>query len=297
MGQDEYEPDLDFADEDVEQDEADFDEEGEPLDLESDLEDEEPESKGVDKYGRPQPLKPWMAQLPDRFKADERLAAFDSFGELAESWESLQARVLELEEAQGEQPEQPEGAPEIPATPEDYQVEVPRAPAFMSQPHYLQMRTGLKAYLEGTAGEIREIAHELKLPNAVAQRIVELFAAKHYEAVRASVEHQKDLQAKGLEILKKDWRGDFESNQELARRAVATFGGPEIVKELAGGGFANNPGLIKLFANIGRAIGEDTLVPARGRPTAETAGSSGSAGPDLAALKKRYPSMAKGVGG
>ena len=46
-------------------------------------------------------------------------------------------------------------------------------------------------------------------------------------------------------------------NVEFAQRAIRTFGNDQLIKYLNESGEGDNPQLIKLFANIGKQLGED----------------------------------------
>lgn len=49
----------------------------------------------------------------------------------------------------------------------------------------------------------------------------------------------------------------FAANAELSRRVVEKFATPEFAKILNDSGYGNHPELVRVFARIGRAIGED----------------------------------------
>ena len=65
--------------------------------------------------------------------------------------------------------------------------------------------------------------------------------------------------------LDKEWGDDAETNIEYANRAAKAFGGEEFVeflqeKEADGVQLGNHPAYLRAFAEIGRRMGEDTLV-------------------------------------
>jgi hypothetical protein len=92
---------------------------------------------------------------------------------------------------------------------------------------------------------------------------------------------------KAVAALKAEWKGDFAANEDLAKRALRTFGGVPLAHQIAVEGFADSPTMLKIFRNIGAAMGEGHLVPGRPglSPDSAVSGSGEKARPDL---KKRY---------
>jgi len=247
----------------------------------------------------------WAAQLPDRFKKNPEklkdLLRHKNLGEVvdrlyaAEGQASQQqaaaaglqakltateARAAELEKGAGQPPE---------LKLEDYaKVSVPKLPTFMSQPAFEAYTEDLGAYLKATGEEIKALAHELKLPVSAAQSVLNLFAQKHLEAFKAGLDEQASRRTKGLEILKAEWKGDFTANEELAKRAIRTFGSGDVAAQVAYAGYANDPMMIKLWARVGAALGEGHLVPGRPGPSPEGARGAPSDPERAASLRKRY---------
>ncbi len=265
---------------------------------------------------------PWLAQAPDKYKKDPKFLkdllqgerAVKSWGDVLDrmySGEQLaaqhqaaaadlqakltaeQARAAELMKAGGQAP-----AP-APAEfkPEDYAKVAPgKLPGFMSEPAFEAYSKDLSAYLVNAAEEIRAAAMELKVSPAVAQRMVDLFAKRHVEAFKAGIEGQEEQRQKALDRLKREWKGDFAANEDLAARAIRTLGGAELAQEIAAAGFADHPLMIRIFCNIGKVIGEGHMVP--GRPAPSPAGAPGMSDRErqkAASNAKRYPTMRGGI--
>ena len=157
----------------------------------------------------------------------------------------------------------------------------------MQDPAFRAHNENLGAYLQEASEEIKTLAVELKLAPSVAQRVVELFARRQTEAFRVGMNDQLQRREKAVAALKAEWKGEFAANEELAKRALRTFGGVELAHEIAAAGFADHPAMVRIFCNIGKATGEGHLVPGRPGPSPE--GSvSGSGQPARPDLKKRY---------
>lgn len=108
-------------------------------------------------------------------------------------------------------------------------------------------------------GDLKSIAKELNLPQAQAQKIVDL-------GVRLQ---QKQAESWTAQIEK--WVGEVKSDKEIggdklpenlsiAKKAIDSFGNPQIKALLDSSGLGNNPDVIKMFVNIGKAISEDGFV-------------------------------------
>lgn len=145
-------------------------------------------------------------------------------------------------------------APDFPQTLDKYDIRLPAVPAFMRDPQYRQVVEDMGWYLANAAIELKVLAHEFHLSNTAAQKIVNHFVEKFTEAFRVGEEYRLEQRAKTLAVLKKEWKGDFAANEELARRAISRFGGVEMAQEIAEAGFADHPSMIKIFYGIGKAM-------------------------------------------
>lgn len=135
-------------------------------------------------------------------------------------------------------------------------------------------------------GNFKGVAKELGLDSAKAQKLFDLH-------VGAVAESQKQIAA-GWEKQVADWetaaRADkeyggasFDSNLEIARRAVERLGGPGLRQFLAESGMGNNPELIRFAVRAGKAISEDSI--------GGDAGSAPKNADPEAAYRAMYPSM------
>jgi hypothetical protein len=131
---------------------------------------------------------------------------------------------------------------------------------------------------KAAADEFSTIAKELKLDQERAQKLADV-AAKMQQR---QVENHAKLVQSWVEQVKadKDIGGDkLDENLGIARKALDTFGTPELRDILNATGFGNNPEVIRAFYKMGKAISEDGFV--KGSPSGgET---------DLA--KRMFPTM------
>lgn len=134
---------------------------------------------------------------------------------------------------------------------------------------------------KAAADEFSTIAKELKLPQEAAQKVADIAvkmqqrqAERHIETVKGWVEQCKT---------DKEFGGDnLERNLSVARKAIDTFGSPELKALLNQYGLGSHPELVRFAFKAGKAIDSDKFVPSGTR----------SATPESTSLEKRlYPDM------
>jgi antitoxin component HigA of HigAB toxin-antitoxin module len=161
------------------------------------------------------------------------------------------------------------------ATTQPAETKAPEAAA--PESYEFKMPDGVQ--LDKTAAdEFTAIAKELKLDQAMAQKVADVGTKM---AQRQITDHAKRVET-WLEEAKtdKEFGGDnFTENVAVARKALDTFGTPELKEILDGSGFGNHPAVIRAFYKIGKAISEDGFV-------------KGSAkGPETDVAKRMFPTM------
>jgi len=122
----------------------------------------------------------------------------------------------------------------------------------------LQMPEGVELD-KAAADEFTTIAKELKLDQAAAQKLADI-AAKQ---AQRQVDAHTALVESWVEQVKtdKDIGGDkLDENLSIARKALDTFGTPELRDVLNASGLGNHPAVIKAFVKAGKAISEDKFV-------------------------------------
>lgn len=141
----------------------------------------------------------------------------------------------------------------------------------------LQMPEGIELD-KASADEFTTIAKELKLDQAAAQKLADIAAKQAQRQVEA---HTKLVES-WVESVKadKDIGGDkLEENLGIARKALDTFGTPELRDVLNASGLGNHPEVIRAFVKAGKAISEDKFVA--GAPK----------GSDTDPARKLFPNM------
>lgn len=156
----------------------------------------------------------------------------------------------------------------------------PAQPQPTPEPDYtFEMPEGIELDKSG-AEEFTAIAKELKLPPDAAKKLVGL----EVKRIQAQQEAHTKLVESWAEQVKADKELGGEKLQEnlaVARKAIDTFGTPELKDLLNTTGMGNHPEVVKLAYKIGKAISEDGFV--RGQPKGAATES------DLA--KSLFPSM------
>ncbi len=110
-------------------------------------------------------------------------------------------------------------------------------------------------------GNFSEIAKELNLTQEAAQKLVETMGPKIAERQLAQVEAIRNEWAQQAQ-LDKEFGGDkLSENMSIAKKALDSFGTPELRTLLNESGLGNNPEVIRFMFRAGKAISEDTFVP------------------------------------
>lgn len=161
-----------------------------------------------------------------------------------------------------------EGKTAVPESPEAYQLPVPE---------------GQDAAF---ATEAAKWMHEAGVPAEQAQALATKwneYAAAQQQAADLAREQQGEAD---LATLRKEWGQQFDSNAELGRRAVRTFGveADAIEKISSALGDAET---LRLFSRIGKHLGEGTLTPEGG----DRGGAASPADPEAARAARMFPSM------
>lgn len=142
----------------------------------------------------------------------------------------------------------------------------------------LKMPDGVELDL-AAAEEFTAIAKELKLDQAAAQKLADVGA----KMAQRQAEAHAQLVETWTEQVKtdKDIGGDkLEENLGIARKAIDTFGSPELKALLNSTGLGNHPEVVKLAYKVGKAISEDRMVS--GAPKGNTTNDP---------AKKLFPNM------
>jgi hypothetical protein len=142
----------------------------------------------------------------------------------------------------------------------------------------LKMPDGVELDQAATT-EFTAIAKELKLDQAAAQKLADIGAKM--------AQRQADAHAQLVETWTEQVKTDKEiggdklaENLGVARKAIDTFGSPELKALLNSTGLGNHPEVVKLAFKVGKAISEDGFVS--GSPKGNTTNDP---------AKKLFPNM------
>ena len=111
-------------------------------------------------------------------------------------------------------------------------------------------------YDEARLTAFRQKAHELGITQKQAEGLFGWYNAD-VGAHFANTEKGKQAAISGL---KDEWGPTFDRNVSLAQRAVKEYGDETTKAMLDETGLGNDPRVIKLFARIGMALGEDKVI-------------------------------------
>ena len=214
-------------------------------------------SKGPDKPPEKSPDKPrwfgtWVGQAPDKYRKDE--AKLDDLLKHKNIGEVLDRMYAAEEKATFKPPESAEA----------YGFAEVEFPKELQSDDYKPYREAITAYFGEVDKVIQEMAHKNGWSKESAQEAQALFVKQVFEQEKAARGAFEKAKTDGLETLKKDWKGDFEPNVEVSRRAIETFGKDALVALFDELGVSNHPAVTKTFYEIGKAMGEGTLVPGTG---------------------------------
>lgn len=136
--------------------------------------------------------------------------------------------------------------------------------------------------LDGKAAEeFSAIAKELKLSQADAQRIADVASKMQQQQAETHVATVKGW-AEQCKTDKEFGGDNLEQNMSVARRAIDTFGSPELKALLNTSGMGNHPEVVRFAFKAGKAISEDSFVRSGSRaPTPE----------NLPLEQRLYPNM------
>ena len=141
--------------------------------------------------------------------------------------------------ADGVKPKDPEGAPE------KYEFQAPE---------------GTEAFDPQVLDAFSAVAKDLNLPQDQAQQILDkmtpVIQARQVEQLQAA--HDQWIQDAKAD---QEFGGEkLQENMAIAKKALDTFGSPELRTLLNQSGLGNHPELIRAFYRAGKAISEDRFV-------------------------------------
>lgn len=104
----------------------------------------------------------------------------------------------------------------------------------------------------------KESFHKLGLTSNQAKGVLDFYYDFLGKSATAALAARTKEMEDGTVKLKADWGDKFDANTALVKKAYGKFATPELEKYLIDTGLGNHPDLIKAFANIGKAMLEDS---------------------------------------
>lgn len=145
----------------------------------------------------------------------------------------------------------PDGEPPKPAgAPEKYEFVAPEG----------------KQYDSKMLGTYAEAARELNLPQDAAQKMLDKLAPAVQARQAEQLQAAREEWAAGTRADKEFGGAKLDENLATAKKALDTFGSPELRALLNESGLGNHPEVIRLFYRAGKSISEDRFVGGRASP-------------------------------
>lgn len=207
-------------------------------------------------------------QLASQAPANEPAPPGDATNENAQPG-GQESEQKPSDQGQEAQPKAPDAAPALPVSADDYKLTF--APETKVDTELL--------------GQFQKFAHANKIPLSEAQALASAYEKMVASRNQSATEAQSDAWLEQV-MNDPDFARDKDANIAALDRVMAVFGTAEAREELNRSGLGNNPALVKIMVNIGKALKEPEIV--RG------VGSSGAVEPDNEELIKDAWTAAKG---
>lgn len=227
----------------------------------------------------------WIEQLPEDMRGDESLYGHQKLGDFVKAHKALAAEREGSIKVPGENATDAERAAFLtalgrPESPDKYTFGKPEGlPEGL--PYSTESEQAFKTYF-----------HELGVPDKQAGALWTKYHEIAAQGFNAQQQAEKAATAKAIETLQSEWPGDnFKVNTELAHRAfMRTFDKPEQQAEaktfletakVGGIALGDHPVFLRVFAQIGKTISDDSANAGRG--------SAGRENSDEAKAASRFP--------
>lgn len=115
-------------------------------------------------------------------------------------------------------------------------------------------------YDENFEKVIRGIAFEAGISKAQLKTLTEAYNKYQVEQFGIITAELTKTYDEGQKALKVEWKEDYDTNLEVAKRACRELGGEDFIALLESNKLGNNPVFIKTFHNIGLKILNDTII-------------------------------------
>lgn len=108
-------------------------------------------------------------------------------------------------------------------------------------------------------GGFGEAAHAAGLSASQARALYQWYAKTAHDLLEADAGTKTAALDAGKEELQKEFGDALPKHLELAKNAMAHFGGEALTAVLEGSGLGNDPAMVRAFVKVGKAMSEDTL--------------------------------------
>jgi hypothetical protein len=105
----------------------------------------------------------------------------------------------------------------------------------------------------------KEAIHKLGLSGKQYQGVMSLYGNMLSEDVKSVSDTEATTASEATMKLREEWGDKYDRNSDLASAAMKKFGSPDFVEWLSTSGQGNNPEMVKIFAEIGTNLVEDTV--------------------------------------
>jgi hypothetical protein len=172
----------------------------------------------------------WRTTLPEDLKGHESLGGFSNVGDLVRDF-------LKLQETHGDRPNPPASAGE-------YEITAPEGMTINKEAFQSFLQT----------------AHQAGLTQDQVNALVAFNAAEVQTGREARSRFLVEAYQNGKAQLRREWGPEYGRNLSLAQRAVEALAEDDVKQYMRLTGLDNDPAVVRLFARIGRLMGEDVLV-------------------------------------
>lgn len=191
----------------------------------------------------PPPASTWRDSLSDEFKGHTALESFQDLNGLAKSYINASSMIGKDKFT----------VPDKHATAEDWKAVYSKLGLPAKEEYTFE---GMDAESDK---EFAAFAHENNLLPQQAKVVRDLINNQMETASNDEIAEYQRLNDEGVNALKKEWGDGFNTKVDQARAAIETYGSEDIKTYLNETGIGNDPMLVRMFADIGATLGEDTI--------------------------------------
>jgi hypothetical protein len=129
--------------------------------------------------------------------------------------------------------------------------------------------------------EFSKVAKEMDLSQDQAQKLVDSVAPQMLQAQKAVFDKQVSDWTEAAKTDKEFGGEKLNENLAVAKKALETFGTPELTKLLNDTGLGNNPEIIRAFYKAGKQISSASFVSGNKAPVSTNASAASKLYPDM----------------